>query len=113
MYKLPGQEELLFYMLYTTAAVLSLIASQARRHLFRGQEGIRDVEVPGQQAGDGVRRVRHPSREGVRGEDRGLEQDLFPDEVLHALTGSSYLFYLQSLQPAHLLSSPRNRFSTR
>lgn len=27
MYKLPGQEELLFYMLYTTAAVLSLIAS--------------------------------------------------------------------------------------
>ena len=26
MYKLPGQEELLFYMLYTTAAVLSLIA---------------------------------------------------------------------------------------
>ena len=27
MYKQPGQEELLFYMLYTTAAVLSLIAS--------------------------------------------------------------------------------------
>ena len=27
MYKLPGQEELLFYMLYTTAAVLSLITS--------------------------------------------------------------------------------------
>ena len=27
MYKLPGHEELLFYMLYTTAAVLSLIAS--------------------------------------------------------------------------------------
>ena len=27
MYKLPGKEELLFYMLYTTAAVLSLIAS--------------------------------------------------------------------------------------
>ncbi len=26
MYKQPGQEEFLFYMLYTTAAVLSLIA---------------------------------------------------------------------------------------
>ena len=27
MYKLPGQEELLYYMLYTAAALLSLIAS--------------------------------------------------------------------------------------
>ena len=38
MYKLPGQEELLFYMLYTTAAVLSLIACCYL--LFRGANAI-------------------------------------------------------------------------
>ena len=44
-------------------------------------------------------------------------------EVLHinplillfnlAKTAKRFVFYLQSLQPSHLLSSPRNRFSTR
>ena len=46
---------------------------------------------PGQQAGDGTRRVRYPPGKGVRGKDRGLGEDLFPHQVLYALTGSSYL----------------------
>ena len=45
MYKQPGQEELLFYMLYTTAAVLSLIASCYL--LFRqGNAFAKDVTSP-------------------------------------------------------------------
>ena len=44
-------------------------------------------EALGEQAGDGTRRVRHPSRQGVRREDRGLGQDLLPHQVLYALTG--------------------------
>ena len=40
---------------------------------------------PGQQAGNGTRRVRHPSRQGGRREDRGLGQNLLPDQILYAL----------------------------
>ena len=45
MYKLPGQEELLFYMLYTTAAVLSLIAC-CYLLLRRGNAFAFDIKTP-------------------------------------------------------------------
>ena len=40
---------------------------------------------PGGQEGDGTRRVRHPSGKGIRKEDCGLGENLFPDQVLYAL----------------------------
>ena len=45
MYKQPGQEEFLFYMLYTTAAVLSLIAS-CYLLLRRGNAFAPDIKTP-------------------------------------------------------------------
>ena len=45
MYKLPGQEELLYYMLYTGAALLSMIAS-IYLLLRRGNAFAHDITPP-------------------------------------------------------------------